>query len=215
MKKFLIFFFLFFNFASYSEAKNIPLYTDSINYPGIGVINLPQDFYIYEKPNINSKILEHYQIGKAEGSKIGDTDYSDNFIIYNPLKNYAYMTVITDSDNNGWYEICYNQTKGLTGWVLPSTYTYYPWYSFFTKFGKINGLYAFKDIPVEEKRLHSHPDYDSQIINIFENAKNIRVQMYRGNWVLVRVYDYEGKLMIGWIKWRTDEGKFNYFPILK
>ena len=215
MKKIFISIFLFFSLTMSVFAKNVPLYTNSINQVGIGLIKLPQEFYIYEKPDLKSKVVTKFQWGQAEGSKINDTDYSDNFIIFDPNKDYAYMTVLTDSDGDGWYEICYDQTKGLTGWVNPSKYEYYPWYSFFMKYGKQNGLYAFRNIPVELKRLHSKPTEDSQVINTFENAKNIRVQIYRGNWVLVRVYDFEGKLMIGWLKWRNEDGKFNYFPLLK
>ena len=201
MKKFLILILLLLSLSLSACAKNIPLYTNSVNLEGVGIIKLPQEFYIYEKPDFKSKKVTKFQWGQAEGSKINDTDYSDNFIIFDLNKNYAYMTVITDSN-------------GLTGWVKPSEYEFYPWYSFFVKYGRQNGLYAFRDIPVELKRLHSKPAEDSQVINTFENAKNIRVQMYSGNWVLVRVYDFEGKLMIGWLKWRNDNGKFNYFPLL-
>ena len=215
MKKFLSVIFLSFFITASSIAKNMPLYTTSINNYGVGVINMPQEFNIYEQPNFKSKTVAHYKWGNSTGAYIHDSDLSDNFVIYNPSKNQAYMTVTTDSDGDGWYEVCYDHKNNLTGWVAPEKYTYYPWLSFFTKFGKTNGLYAFRDIPVELKRLHSHPDFESQVINSFEKAKNIRVQIFRGNWVLVRVYDYDGKLMIGWLKWRTDEGKFNYFPNVK
>ena len=122
------------------------------------------------------------------------------------------MTVLTDSDGDGWYEICYDQKNKLTGWVAPSEYEFYPWLAFYTKYGKKNGLYPFRDLDNTEKRLYSKPDFNSQIINTFNHVKDIRIQIIRGNWALVRLYDYEGKLKIGWIKWRTDEGKFQFFP---
>ena len=159
-------------------------------------------------------MVKDYIWGAAGGAAINDTDYSDNFIIYNPLEDLAFMTVLTDS-TDGWYEICYDHKNGVTGWVYPEKYEYYPWFPFFKKFGKENGLYSFKDLTPEQKRLYSQPNTDSQIIGDFKTAKYINVQMYRGNWVLVRVYNYEGKLKIGWLKWRTDEGNFNYFPIVK
>ena len=68
------------------------------------------------------------------------------------------------------------------------------------------------DLDNTEKRLYSKPDFNSQIINTFKHAKDIRIQIIRGNWALVRLYEYEGKMKIGWIKWRTDEGKFQFFP---
>ena len=214
MEKFLLTIFLIFFTALSVNAKNIPLYKNSINQVGVGIIKLPQEFSIYEKPDLKSKMVKSYKWGEAEGSRIQDGDYSDNFIIYDPLKDLAFMTVITDS-NDGWYEVCYDQKNGLTGWVYPSKYEYYPWFPFFKKFSKENGLYPYKDLTPEQKRLYSQPNINSQIIGNFKTAKYISVQMYRGNWVLVRVYDYEGKLKIGWLRWRTDEGNFNYFPIVK
>ena len=214
MRRFLLAIFLIFFTSLSVNAKNIPLYKNSITQVGVGVIKLPQEFTIYEKPDFKSKVVKSYKWGEAEGSKIQDEDYSNNFIIYNPISKLAFMTVLTDSDN-GWYEICYDQKNELKGWVAPSKYVYYPWFSFFTKYGKENGLYAYRDLAPEQKWLYSQPDKESQVINTFKNAKDIRVQIYRGNWMLVRVYDLEGKLKIGWLKWRTDEGNFNYFPIVK
>ena len=192
-------------------AKNAPMYKNSINVAGIGVIKLPQEFTIYESDNERSPVIKIIKWGKAEGAYISD-DYSDNFIIFDPLQNTAFMTVVEDSDNTGWYKICYDQKNELTGWVSPGDYTFYSWLSFFTKYGKMNGLYAFSDIDNTEKRLYSKPDFNSQIINTFENAKDIRIQIFRGNWALVRVYDYKGGMKIGWINWRTQEGKFKFFP---
>ena len=215
MKKFLIILIMFFVSILGGYAKNIPLYSTSISQTGVGIIKLPHEFSVYYAPDLRSKVIKEFQWGRIDDANIEDTDLSDNFIIINTADDAAYMTVLTESDGDGWYEICYDQKNGYTGWVSPSEYEFYPWYSFFTKYGKKFGLYAFRDIPVELKRLHSKPDENSQTINTFENAKNIRVQMYRGNWALVRVYDYEGRLMIGWIKWRNEDGKFNYFPLLK
>lgn len=215
MKKFLITIITIFILALSSYAKNVPLYKNSINIEGIGVIKLPQKFTIYESANENSKILAEYKWGNAEGAYIND-DYSDNFIIFDPLQKAAYMTVVEDSDNVGWYKICYDQKNGLTGWVNPSKYKFFSWIMFYSIYGKMNGLYAFRDLDNTDKKLYSKPNFDSQVINTLDRIKDIRVQIFRGNWVLVRVYDYEGGLKIGWLNWRTSDGKFKYFPnILK
>ena len=192
-------------------AKNIPLYTTSINVEGMGIISLPQEFTVYEQADRKSPVLKNYKWGKAEGAYITE-EYSDDFIIYDSLQNKAYMTVVDDSDKKGWYRVCYDQKNGLTGWVNPDNYIFYSWLSFYTRFGKANGLYAFNDLDNKQKWLYSKPDFDSQVINTFERAKDIRVQIFRGNWVLVRVYDYEGGMKIGWLNWRTKDGKFKYFP---
>lgn len=214
MKEFFVLLLLFFISILNVSAKNIPLYTTSISKTGIGLINLPSEFIIYEAPDENSKIIKKYSLHFSNSSYVKDRDYSDNFVIYNPNTKLAYMTVLEESDNN-WFEICYDQKEGLTGWVKPKKYLYYNWISFFNKYGKENGLYAYRDISIEKKWLYSRPDENAQIISSFENSKNIRAQLFKGNWVLVRVYDIEGRLKIGWLKWRTEEGNFNYFPILK
>lgn len=211
MKKIFITIFSVFIFCLGALGKNAPLYTTSINVEGIGIINLPQEFRIYKSDNEKSPIITTFKWGKKEGAYITD-DYSDNFVIFDSLQNRAFMTVVDDSDNAGWYKICYDQKNKLTGWVHPDDYKFYSWLSFFTKYGKTNGLYPFRDIDNTQKWLYSKPDFDSQVISTFEKAKDIRVQIFRGNWALVRVYDYEGGMKIGWINWRTPEGKFKYFP---
>jgi len=211
MKKFLITIFISIIFCLSASAKTVPLYENSITTEGIGIISLPTFFKIYEKPDMKSKVLKEFKWGSAVGSYYTD-NYSKNFVIFEPAKDIGYMTVVDDIENSGWYKVCYDQHNQLTGWVFPENYKFYYWLSFYTKFGKANGLYEFRDLDLTEKRLYAKPDLDSQVINTFERAKNIRVQIFRGNWVLVRVYDFEGKLKIGWIKWRTDEGKFKFFP---
>ena len=211
MKKFLLIFIMFFLVCCSAFGKNVPLYSTSININGIGVIKLPQKFTVYEEANKKSKVLADFTWGEAEGAYIKD-DYSDNFIIFDPLQNTAFMTVVEDSDDTGWYKVCYDQKNGLTGWVYPGKYIFYSWLFFFNRYGKKDGLYAFRDLDNTQKRLYSKPDFDSQVINKFEKAKDIRVQVFRGNWVLVRVYDYEGGVKIGWLNWRTPEGKLRYFP---
>ena len=210
----LLFLFLFLACLDVS-AKTTPLYKNSIAVEGIGIIKLPEKFSVYEKPNFKSKVLKSYSWGKDAGAYI-KADDDDDFIIYYPAQSAAFMTVVDDLEDSPWYKVCYDQKNKLTGWVSPDKYEFYNWLSFFTKYGKANGLYAFKDLDLKEKRLYSKDSLDSQILSSFERAKNIRVHIFRGNWVLVRVYDYEGGLKIGWLKWRTDEGKFNFFPnILK
>lgn len=215
MKKFLsIFFITVFVLISgtiFANAKTTPLYKNSIVVEGIGIIKLPEKFNVYEKPDFNSKILKSYSWGESAGAYI-KTDDDDDFIIFYPAQNYAYMTVVDDIEDQPWYKICYDQKNQLFGWVSPEKYEVYNWLSFYTKYGKANGLYAFNDLDLTEKRLYSKPDLESQIIGTFERAKDIRVHIFRGNWVLVRVYDYEGGLKIGWLKWRTNEGKFKFFP---
>lgn len=211
MRKILLTLTIIFIFCLNAIGKNVPLYTTSINVDGIGVIKLPQEFKVFESEDEKSPVLADFKWGKAEGAFIRD-DYSDNFIIFDPLQNVAYMTVVEDSENTGWYKVCYDQKKGLTGWVRPSEYKFYSWLFFYIKYGKANGLYAFSDIDNKQKWMYSKPDFDSQVINKFERAKDIRVQIFRGNWVLVRVYDYEGGVKIGWLNWRTPDGKLKYFP---
>ena len=211
MKRVFLIIIMFFVCSLNVFGKNVPLYTTSINKTGIGIIKLPQEFKVYESTDKKSKILADFKWGEAEGAYIRD-DYSDNFIIFDSLQNTAFMTVVEDSDKKDWYKVCYDQKNGLTGWVNPSKYNFYSWLFFYIKYGKANGLYAFRDLDNTGKRLYSKPDFESQIINTFEKAKDIRIQIFRGNWALVRVYDYEGGVKIGWINWRTPEGKLKYFP---
>ncbi len=214
MKKLLLIvsmiFAIFISGVQVAQAKKTPVYKNSIQVEGIGIIKLPQEFSVYESPDFNSKVIKTFKWGESLGAYVNDD--TDGYVVYYPTQNAAYMTVTDDLETGGWYEVCYDQKNKLKGWVSPSKYEVWYWLSFFTKFGKANGLYEFRDLDLTEKRLYSKPDFDSQIIGTFEKSKSIRVHIFRGNWVLVRVYDFEGGMKIGWLKWRTNEGKFIVFP---
>lgn len=193
----------------------LPRYMDSVKYFGIGVYFAPEETLVYSEPNENSKLAELIQWNKL-GVKAYPVSLSSSqaFIAFLPEKKIALFSVISDTDD--FYEIIYNHTTGAKGWIKKeSSDKFLTWFEFMNKYGKKNGLYLFADLPEHHKIVHTGPGEDSQIIeNCFYYPTGIKLKFIRGNWMLVRIIDYNKQAPIGWIRWRSDDGKIFLFPDL-
>lgn len=215
MKKMLLVFVVLIMSALTCFADIMPSSSTSIAHYGIGVLNLPDTFVVYSEPNFKSSIIEKINLNPPPSSIIVEENPLDNLLIArsNPCK-IALAAVETDNED-GWFEITINQKTGKTGWVkMPDLSNFMTWRSFFYSYGKKNGLYLFKDMPETIKKLHSQDSSDSQTLEGFTFAKCIIFSMIRGNWMLVTVLDLGNSSKIGWIQWRSDDGKLYLFPNL-
>ncbi len=196
-------------------ADIMPSSSSSIGYWGIGVLNLPSDFVIYAKPDFRSEVLNRISL-KQPQSAIVDYESPLNHLLIAQISslNLAFAAVETNQED-GWFEIYINQKTGQTGWVrMPDFNSFMTWKNFFYHWGKKNGLYIFKDIPENQKRLYSQDSNDSQTLESFSYPKYINFSIIRGNWMLVNVLDLGNSARIGWLQWRGDDGKIYLFPNL-
>ena len=216
MKKviFILFILLFSSIST--KADVMPFYTDSISYTGIGVVNFGEYNTIYEKPSLESGVIAtvSYEIN---GVVLNHKWYQINriFVAFSPRARLAYAIVV-DEDGSDWYKICYDQINGKTGWIkVDDRKEFFTWKDFFDYYGRKRGIYAFRNIPTQYKRLYSGPDDDSQVLQSFDYARHIYLKKVMGNWVLVTLEDLQNKTKIGWLKWRTTDGKLYYFPSIQ
>jgi hypothetical protein len=195
----------------------MPKYSNSINVYGIGVYFAPRNFEIYSEPDDKSKLIKYIQ-----WNNLGIIDYNDDlntkdvFISFLPDKDIAVMTVNDETD--GWYQVVYNQYTGDKGWVKSSDAgKFYSWFEFITKYGKDYGLYLFSDMPSEYRLVHMAPDKDSQTQKDCQfTNEDVKLQIVRGNWMLVKLVDFgKTNMYVGWIRWRSDDGKIYAFPNLR
>ena len=216
MKKIIITIFMFLFSALYSNADIMPFYTNSIQYTGIGLVNFGEYNTIYEQPSLESGVIAtvSYEIN---GVVLNHNWYQTNriFVAFSPRARLAYAVVV-DEDGSDWYNICYDQKNGKTGWIkVENRKDFFTWKDFLDYYGRKRGIYAFRDIPAQYKRLYSGPGEDSQVLQSFDYARHIYLKKVTGNWVLVTLEDLQNKTKIGWLKWRTTDGKLYYFPSIQ
>lgn len=216
MKKLLILLFVIFCFSLCTHADIMPFYQNSIPHTGIGVVNFGEFNKIYEKPNVNSNIIAtvSYEIN---GVNFNGTWYQVNriFVAWSPRARLAYTVVIDENDNN-WYNICYDQINNKTGWIqVDDRKEFFTWKEFYEYYGRKRGIYAFRDIPKQYKTLYSQPDEKAQALQSFDFARHIYLKKVTGNWVLVTLEDLHNMTKIGWVRWRSSEGKLYYFPSIQ
>ena len=88
---------------------------------------------------------------------------------------------------------------------------------FYLANGRKNGVYLFKDVPPDERKLYAQPfekAEDKKTVANYDHAYKIKLEIIKGNWMLVRVLDLNNDEKIGYLRWRTNEGKLLLFPNL-
>lgn len=216
MKKFIVFIiFAIFTFMfSPVRADILPLSSKSIKYYGIGVLNMPKSYTVYQYPYEDSKILREVNYEGIKRSAIVNTiDMRKvSYVAYVPSENVALLTVDLNPGND-WYSVFLNQETGETGWVFhKNKRDFYTYKQMFYKWGKKYGLRIFNDLPQSDKVLYSKEDLSSKVLDEIKYPKHIEFTVIRGNWLLATIQDYTGQPKVGWYNWRRDDGVLNMFP---
>lgn len=199
-------------------ADIIPSASTSIPHYGFGVINLPDSFSVYSKPDESSKVLKTINYEESINTAIirSESSLDGTIIVYVPAKSIALVAVETNQED-GWYEVYYDQRSGKTGWVKQTNpESFKTWKDAFYYWGKKNGLYLFRDIPEQKRCLYGKDSDDGQKLENFTSPKYMNFSVIRGNWMLVHILDIDQKTTkIGWMKWREPDGKLIIFPKFK
>ncbi len=198
-------------------ADIIPLSTKSIKYYGIGVLNVPKSYTVYQYPYKESKILREVNYDNIKKTAIVNTiDMRKiSYVAYVPENNVALLTVVL-APGYDWYCVVLNQETGETGWIYSEDKSSFMTYrNLFYKYGKKYGVRIFNDLPPTEKVLYSKDSKESKILEELKYPKFITFTVIYGNWILVSVNDMTKQAKIGWFNWRNDDGTLNMFPNLK
>ena len=216
MKNFLIFIVLIILslFVLPVRADVLPLSTNSIKYYGIGVLNLPDNYTVYEEPSENSNIIRQINYNNLKKSAIVNTNDMKkiSYIASVPKNNVALVSVESALEND-WYCVYINQQTGETGWVYNNDKNSFLTYrQLFYIYGKKYGVRIFNDLPKDKKVLHSAEAQNSQVIDELTFPTFVNFTVIRGNWILISVNDLTKQAKVGWFNWRNDDGTLNMFP---
>ena len=120
MKKFIItaIFFIITSFIIPAMADILPLSTKSIKHYGVGVLNMPKSYTVYQYPYTDSNIIREVNYENIKRSAIVNTvDIRKvSYVAYVPSNNVALLAVDLNPGND-WYSVFLNQETGETGWV--------------------------------------------------------------------------------------------------
>ena len=218
MKKFIlsIIFLIFSSLVLPVWADIIPMSTKSIKYYGIGVLNVPQNYTVYQYPYKESKIIREVNYDNIKRSAIVNTvDLRKiSYVAYVPSNNVALLAVDLNPEND-WYCVFLNQETGETGWVYtPDKNAFMTYKGLFYRYGKKYGIRFFNDLTEDEKVLYSREDITSKILDKINYPRFVTFTVIRGNWLLATVNDRTKQPKVGWFNWRNDNGTLNMFPNL-
>lgn len=189
-----------------------PKYHDSIKNYGIGLYFATGAVTIYEQPDETSNVLEKMNWDNKNVYTLAGSKKPQNvFALFSPKKGMAGFIAI-DEEGTSYTKIIYNIPGNLSGWIKnDKDCRVFYWGELFQKFGSTKGVYFFADTKKDDKILRLTPQEDGDISYEFLYPKAVRVQLVRGNWVLLRVGEYDGSQKIGWFKWRNSDGTLNMF----
>ncbi len=218
MKKIILIAIFLLIFTLKSNADVTPQYLGSVNHWGIGVAQVGKDIKIYDTNTQGAKLLTNIiwnELGKLEckNTKMS-CEGREMFLGFAPENSVALFSVEDETDE--WIKICYNQKRKLFGWVKKDENTkYLSWSEFLISYGKKYGMYLFRDVPKDFKRLYAAPNIESGCVDSFFLANHISPWLVSGNWVLVKVENYDDKQKTGWLRFRSDTGRLFGFVNLK
>ena len=195
-------------------AKNvIPVSPDLNNLNTIGVYQVGNDITIYKEPNEASMILYRVRWDKTSffPEEIGENNF---FEVFFPNKNLAYVNVVDYDDD--WIEIIYDNSAKKTGWIKKDDpYKFMTWINFYNTYGKKYGLKILKGSPEFCSYMKSSMSDTAQNVSVMNMPQRINLNVIRGNWALVSVFDLDKTPKTGYIRWRSDDGIRYFFPAIK
>ena len=215
MKKITLFLAVFLIFQNVASAfYSLPSTSYSQAHWGIGVVEVSNKVLVYSEPNAFSDKIFEIQIKENKYLCNQKECKISPFVAFHPQKNVALM--IAEDEQGGWANVCYNQTTKSFGWVkLNDNNKFYTWAKFINLYGRQYGLYLFKDVKKKDKLLLAQPFSGSQSVDKFEYPKHIAPWYVSGNFVMVKLLNYDNIQKTGWLRWRTDEGELLLFPDFK
>ncbi len=214
MKNIFLILIAFFGLAQGALADVSPRYHSSISHYGIGVAKVKSKIKIYDSAEDNKSLITEISYDK-KGNLVcssGDFNCRENllFIAFEPKKDIAFVSV--EDENEDMLQICYNQKKQLYGWIEKSSGAKFLTYNeLLNSYGKKYGFYMYADSSQSQKRLYGAADVKSGSTGAFKLAKHIYLWLIQGNWALVKVIDFDNKEKVGWLRYRSDDGRLYGF----
>lgn len=214
MKKILILFFIFFSISLETFAEVMPYYINSLRRYGIGYTSIKSPLVLRREASDEGEILEtlNFDYNKNVSCLVNKNrcNIDEIFAAYSENRKIALLTTLDETE--GWSLVCFNQAQSpICGWVEEKENKFYNWSDFFGVFGKKYGLYLFKDLQKNDKILYAAPMKQTNTTGSLEMPRAITPWLVRGNWVLIKVHDFNNQFKTGWFNFRGDNGKLKLF----
>lgn len=214
MKKFILSLLITLITSCTTQAKDVlPIRLTENNVNTVGMYQVGDDITIYKEPDEKSQILYRVRYNNTEffPEEIG---FEKFFVVYLEKKSLALVGVMDYLDD--WVEIVYDNSTGATGWIKKDDpYKFMTWINFYNNYGKKYGLTLLKSAPKSCLDIKASMDPKSKTIATINHPEMIKLNVIRGNWALVSVYDMDRTPKTGYVKWRSDDGVKYFFPTLK
>ena len=193
----------------------MPYYINSLRRYGIGYTKVSSPLVMRREAKPEGEILETLNFNYKEEITTCEInkdrcEIDEVFAAYSKSKKLAFLTTLDYTQD--WSLVCFNQSdRPVCGWVEEGKNEYYTWTDFFNTFGKKYGIYLFKDLQKKDKMLYGAPIKQTNTIASIEMPKYIAPWLIKGNWILVKVQDFQNQMKTGWINFRSDDGKLKLF----
>ena len=189
----------------------LPKYKDSVKNFGIGVYFAPVKAVLYSEPDETSKVVDVISWDEDGVQSLNDARSVNNvFLIFKPADKVALFAV--DEEIDGWCRVFYDQANSKSAWIKEDESKFQEWFGFMNTEGRKKGLYFWADLPETGRQLRVEPDDNAKLTDGCYYANFVSPTIIRGNWMLVRMVDYDRSVRIGWLRWRTDDGRLLVFP---
>ncbi len=178
-----------------------------------GLYQAPDKIVLHKEPSDSSPIVNSIIIS---GEKLFPETVKPEelFVLFIPSKNLGMLAVTDETDD--WIQIIYNNETGASGWIKKDDpYRFMTWIMFYNMYGRKYGLNLLKQAPDSAKDLHTSTDDKSQIVGTINMPQKINLNVIKGNWALVSVYDIDRIPKTGYVRWRSNDGVKYYFPAIK
>lgn len=190
-----------------------PYSVEDINPKTIGVYQADNKITVHKEPNDKSDVLFTVYWNET-GLTSSSLNADDIFVAFYPKRNLGFLAVMDESEDMEWVQISYQKNK--LGWVkIDDSYKYSNWRNFMNDYGRKYGLKYLKGTPENSKNLYGSPDESSKMISTITLAKAIKLSSVSGNWLLAIIFDIDNTQKIGWLNWRSNEGRIFLFPSIK
>lgn len=195
-----------------AKADVLPNSLYPINAVALGMYQVPKHVVIYAKPNLKSEIIFEADWNFEAFKSVNGTEASF-FSVLVKEKELGFIEVIDFTDD--WLKVLYDKDNKKNGWIKSEDIRFLTWRNFYNLYGRKYGLYIVDDIPDAIKELRTDADNNSQSVGKMIRPVKINLIKLKGNWVLVKVLDAGNIVKIGYLRWRSDEGKIYFFPKIK
>lgn len=179
----------------------------------LGLYQASKSITLYKEPREDSHIVHSIKWSNSDIFPEG-IKFQDLFVVFIPSKELALLAVTDETED--WVEVIYNNSNGSKGWLKKDDpYKFLTWINFYNMYGRKYGLYVLKGSPETVNDMHSATDDYSQVVSRMNFPQRINLNVIKGNWALVSVFDLDRQPKTGYVRWRANNGVKYLFPAIK